>query len=198
MARLSNKSQNIVPETEKAIHDAAVVLFAVKGFRETKTKEIAELAGVSKSMMHYYYSTKENLFRVLIREGIALFINAVHKSEQQPPVPKERIKVFLQTYFENFKSHRELSRIILREIIAGGELILSEVRKHFVQRFNHLSQVINPTGELIGGNNLFLAYTLFGMATMFIAGHFTSARDIDPALLSEQISELFLNGALKR
>ncbi len=49
-------------DTKQKILDAAEQVFHTHGFKGTRTVMIAEAAGISRTMLHYHYSTKEALF----------------------------------------------------------------------------------------------------------------------------------------
>lgn len=51
--------------------DAALDLFVEKGFAATKVEEVARLAGVSKGTLFLYFSSKEELFKAVVRKNIA-------------------------------------------------------------------------------------------------------------------------------
>ena len=51
--------------------DAALDLFVEKGFAATKVEEVARRAGVSKGTLFLYFSSKEELFKAVVRENIA-------------------------------------------------------------------------------------------------------------------------------
>ena len=51
--------------------EAALALFAEKGYAATRVDEIASRAGVSKGTLFLYFPTKEDLFRAVVRESIA-------------------------------------------------------------------------------------------------------------------------------
>ncbi len=51
--------------------DAALTLFVEKGFAATRVEEVAALAGVSKGTLFLYFSSKEELFKEVIRQNIA-------------------------------------------------------------------------------------------------------------------------------
>jgi len=58
-------------ETEGRLLVAAEVVFAARGFHAASTAEIARRAGVNKTLIHYYFRSKEGLYRALM-ERIAL------------------------------------------------------------------------------------------------------------------------------
>ena len=57
---------------EQAILEAAEREFIVKGFAGARTTSIAEAAGVTHAMLHYYFRTKEQLFERILDEKMRL------------------------------------------------------------------------------------------------------------------------------
>ena len=51
--------------------DAAMELFVEKGFAATRAEEVATRAGVSKGTLFLYFSSKEELFKAVVRENIS-------------------------------------------------------------------------------------------------------------------------------
>ena len=59
------------------ILDAALGVFAEKGFAAAKLTEIARRAGVSKAALYLYFETKEDLFRAAVRGLVAPNLAAI-------------------------------------------------------------------------------------------------------------------------
>ncbi len=59
------------------ILDAALALFAEKGFAATRMDEIAARAGVTKGTIYLYYKSKEQIFRALIEGSIGTALSEV-------------------------------------------------------------------------------------------------------------------------
>ncbi len=87
-------------ETEQKILDAALTLFAEKGYTGATTRVIAERAGVSELTLFRKFKTKENLFDTLMSRNIekmekdfeSIFINKKFKSHRD----------FLETFIKNY------------------------------------------------------------------------------------------------
>jgi AcrR family transcriptional regulator len=54
--------------------DAALALFAEKGFSATRAEEVAQRAGVSKGTLYLYYPSKEELFKAVVRNNLSSLI----------------------------------------------------------------------------------------------------------------------------
>ena len=64
-------------DTERAILTAAEQEFMLTGYGGARTTAIAEKAGVTHAMLHYYYRTKDSLFNRIIEEKAAELLNQV-------------------------------------------------------------------------------------------------------------------------
>ncbi|MDZ7260690.1 MAG: TetR/AcrR family transcriptional regulator [candidate division KSB1 bacterium] len=68
MAEIKEKRERLTSEERRAkIIDAALTLFAEKGFNGTKTKEIAEAAGTSEPLIFWHFKSKEDIYREALR-----------------------------------------------------------------------------------------------------------------------------------
>jgi len=63
-----------VPDTEKRIKDAATRLFQLKGKAGTSMQEIADEAGINRTLLNYYYRTKDKLFEAVFRDAMGTFV----------------------------------------------------------------------------------------------------------------------------
>ena len=72
---------------EQAILEAAEREFIAKGFAGARTTSIAEAAGVTHAMLHYYFRTKEQLFERILDEKMRLMGESVLAAFGQPGLP---------------------------------------------------------------------------------------------------------------
>jgi AcrR family transcriptional regulator len=54
--------------TEEKIYEAARRVFVSKGMDGARMQEIADEAGMNKALLHYYYRSKENLFKAVFKD----------------------------------------------------------------------------------------------------------------------------------
>ena len=63
-------------ENERALLEAAEIVFAEQGFAGATTAAIARRAGVPKANLHYYFPTKEGLYRAVIERVLTAWLAA--------------------------------------------------------------------------------------------------------------------------
>jgi len=61
--------------TEKKILEASNYIFLQYGYHATTMQKIAKKAGVGKPLVHYYFRSKDNLYRLVIKNVFDLLIN---------------------------------------------------------------------------------------------------------------------------
>ena len=71
------KFQRRAEERPREICQAALAVFAEKGFAAAKLDEIARRAGVSKGTLYLYFADKEELFRAVVRDNVSPNIDSV-------------------------------------------------------------------------------------------------------------------------
>ena len=69
------------------IVEAAMAVFAERGFAAARLEEIARRAGVSKGALYLYFETKEEIFRAVVDQAIAPNIEAVRAMVAAHPGP---------------------------------------------------------------------------------------------------------------
>ena len=69
------------------IVDAALEVFAEKGFAAAKLDDIARRAGISKATLYLYFESKEEIFRAVARAAVGSLIEAFESPSEAPDGP---------------------------------------------------------------------------------------------------------------
>src|SRR3954453_16401153 len=81
-----------VPEDKRQlILDAAVRVFARKGYHTSRVGDIAEEAGVAHGLLYHYLRSKEELLETIFRETWRDVLDAVRWVEKTEETPRERL-----------------------------------------------------------------------------------------------------------
>ncbi len=109
-------------ERRLQILDAALEVFAARGFKSASIKDIAEAAGISQGLMYHYFKSKEDLLAATIKHHS--FISELRKiltaREDLPAggVLKEIAEKFLDT----LDTKKLLVKILIRDVAFDPEL----------------------------------------------------------------------------
>jgi AcrR family transcriptional regulator len=112
---------NIELKTEQIILEAAEAEFLEKGYASAKTVSIAQRAGVSHSMLHYYFRTKELLFQRIFKakvQTLAQMFGGIFEHDR--PFP-EMVRLIVETQFNFAAQNPQLPRFIFNEILSNSK-----------------------------------------------------------------------------
>lgn len=114
--------ENIIQSKEIQILEAAEHEFFTKGYNGARTTSIAERAGVTHAMLHYYYRTKEQLFERILDKNMSHIATIMVAAISKTDLPfLERLKESITSHFDFVATNPLLPRFILNEIILQPE-----------------------------------------------------------------------------
>ena len=139
---MDNNEQN----TEQIILEAAEAEFLEKGYGNTKTVAIAQRAGVSHSMLHYYYRTKEQLFQKVFKEKVQTFAQMFGMVFELNTDFKETLQLVIETQFKFAAQNPQLPMFVFREILSNKEnryWAIKTLFPHLFPFFTALEKMLN-------------------------------------------------------
>lgn len=111
-------------DTEALILQAAEKEFLEKGYAGAKTTDIAEAAGVTHAMLHYYFRTKDKLFEKILADKIDKLSEILLGAVGNPELPlKERIRDGIERHFDFLAANPGLPRFIINELAVHPDRI---------------------------------------------------------------------------
>jgi len=109
-------------ENERAILDAAEEVFAEYGYGGATTSRIAELAGIPKANLHYYFPTKEELYRQVLQNIFHIWLDAADSFDDCDD-PVEALTQYIHKKMDLSRSHPKGSKVWANEIIQRAPMI---------------------------------------------------------------------------
>lgn len=117
--------------------DAAIELFAKKGFNETSVDDIVTRARTSKSAFYEFWGSKEDCVRDQISEKGGWLLDQVFTDAAEGADHRDRIRRGVGRFVRECVSHRDLARVLLVEAVGVSAAV--ESARHAVQdHFAHL------------------------------------------------------------
>lgn len=111
------------------IIEAAVDIFAQKGFHETTMKEIARAAGVGKGTLYIHFKNKDDLFSKVLDSGIEELAWFVKNRIQDLESPPEKLKKAIKAQLQYFKENEQFCVFAFREVWAYREDLKDQIEK---------------------------------------------------------------------
>ena len=116
-------------DTERAIFEAALQVFAREGRHGARMQGIADAADINKAMLHYYFRDKRTLYEEVFAYTVGRFMASFDTSLTEAPTFAETLRVFIDGYVDFVCSHEAAMRLIVQENLAGGTLLGEHMRE---------------------------------------------------------------------
>lgn len=107
---------------------AAEHVFARAGFAGATMAEIAVRAGVPKSNLHYYFRTKQALYRAVLAHTLQLWLSETDIIRAELP-PQVALEQYIRAKMRLSASHPDASRVFANELLHGAPEI-GEILRH--------------------------------------------------------------------
>ena len=109
-------------ENERALLEAAEQIFAEQGYSGATTAAIARRAGVPKANLHYYFATKEGLYRAVVERVLTAWLAAAAPFDASDD-PGEALASYIGAKMDLARAMPLASRIWSAEIMRGAPMI---------------------------------------------------------------------------
>jgi len=97
-------------------------IFQQKGFAGTKTRDIADEAGINLALLNYYYRSKEKLFDIIMEESLKQLFSRLLIVLGNPETSiSEKIDTIVNLYIDLLKKNPNIPLFILSELQANPE-----------------------------------------------------------------------------
>lgn len=97
---------------------AAAAIFRSKGFRGTRLKDVAEAIGLDRATVYYYISGKDELFQIIIAEGVQHMVDEAEKLVTLDDTADRRIGLLIDTMMRGYEEHYPFLYVYVQEDMA--------------------------------------------------------------------------------
>lgn len=184
--------------TRDRLVNAARAVFIRDGFLNARVTDIAETAGAAHGSFYSYFTSKEDIFRAVIRDLQEQLLHArplTAQNDDQNTIYGVVLRANRQ-YFATWRTHTDLMRLWEEVALLDDQVrkMLRDSRAGFVARVQSALEELQTRGVLDGSLDArYVAYALTGMVSRFAYVWFTESEDFDFDKAAEQLSRLWTN-----
>jgi TetR/AcrR family fatty acid metabolism transcriptional regulator len=120
--------------------DAAVRVFARKGYHAARVGDIAEEAGVAYGLLYHYFSSKEEVLRSVFRETWRALIATIESVEEGDDPPREQLRKVTEILLRSWRRDPDLVRVLVLEV-TRSQLLAGEMDE-IVASFKAIQKIV--------------------------------------------------------
>ena len=186
------------PDRAQQIIEAAVRVFARKGYYNSRVSDIAREAGVAAGTIYLYFKTKDDILVTLFREKMAEFVGALRKAIVDEPDAASKVRRLVALHFRMLEESPELAEVVQVELRQGQKFFRGASSQEIGAYFALIGSVLEEgvaEGRFRSGLAVKVATKmLFGamdqMATSWVLGK----RGYQLVDTADAVVEIFLQG----
>lgn len=138
--------------TEEKIKEAARKVFMQKGYAGTRTRDIAEEAGLNLALLNYYFRSKEKLFEIVMMEKVQKLFGVLAPILNDTSTTLEKkIELAATNHIGMLMENPDLPLFVMSEIRNNPERFAGKIQavkliqeSHFVKQLKEKRPDINP------------------------------------------------------
>ncbi|MFZ5856533.1 MAG: TetR/AcrR family transcriptional regulator [Chloroflexota bacterium] len=131
---MPNNTASPTQETRNRILEAAVSVFASKGYHDTKVDDIVAESNTSKGSFYFYFPSKQDIFLALVDTFADLLESRLMERVRAETSGVARVDLALRVCLETFGQYRGLAKIALVQATGLGH-VFEEKRRAVNDRF---------------------------------------------------------------
>jgi len=176
-----------VEEKRRQILEAAVRVFAHKGFHTSRVGDIAEEAGVAHGLLYHYFDSKDQLLETVFHENWSVLLDRIRAVEQTDEPAAEQLRHVALIILRTWKHQPDVVRVVVREIARSPEI--QQQIGELVGPVDTIKRIIER-GQLEGEfrsdiDAEFAAAIFYGGIDALLTGWVLGTRPDDPASVAE-------------
>lgn len=133
-------------EPRQRILDAAVSLFAQKGYAGVGVREITKAADVNIAMISYYFEGKLGILKAIIEEFFTHYSEILSDIDDQSKSPEECVRLMVQRLVNFVKKNTELAMVTYNELPLDSPEIAELKAEKIIELIQRISGLIRRFG----------------------------------------------------
>lgn len=204
---MSAKPQRDPVATRAALMEAAEAVFLEKGFGNTSLSDIARRAGMTKSLIHHYFGSKDGLWREVKNERFTQYAQQQIEMLRDAKPTAELLRASLAFYFDFLRRNPQIVRILAWMFLEQDQDDCLEIDRELVEQGVAKIRQSQAAGQLRDDiDPRFILFVFIGLCQHWFQdkGHFINdfgieglPPDLDEAYLAA-IIKIFFEGLLPR
>lgn len=152
-------------KTKKLIFDSAIKIFSDLGYRGATMDEIASNAGLAKGTLYYHFSSKEEIFNFIVKEGIQILKSQAMEIQTMEIGPIEKLTKISRIQLSFMYRYTDFFKIVMSQLW-GNEKRQDDLRTRIKDYITEAIQVnieeAMEMGKIENGDSEFIAFEFFG------------------------------------
>ncbi len=135
-------------DKQRLILDAAIRVFARRGFHSCRVSDVADEAGVAYGLVYHYFDSKEEILNRLFTERWGIMLDAITEIDARDDLTaREKLELVASFIIDSYRNEPELMKVIIVEVTRAantfGRHHLGQIR----DAYDMIAQIVESARE---------------------------------------------------
>jgi TetR/AcrR family fatty acid metabolism transcriptional regulator len=184
------------------ITEAAIAVFAEKGYRSARVADVAKRAGVADGTIYLYFKNKEDLLLSIFEEKMGLLLEQLRLDLDGVDCPLDKMRIYVRHHFEQLRTQPLLAQVFQVELRQSHKFLREYRPEPLWEYLNVFGDAVKDgqaRGLIRADVNPFIAKWAFFGALDELAMQWVLSRNrdrFDLEVAAEQVVDTFFRGVL--
>lgn len=186
-------------KTKRRIFNTAIKIFSEKGYDNASVEEITAIAGVAKGSLYYHFAKKEDIFDMMLEEGMKLLKNNIEIKTKTCTTALEKLKAVILIQIKVCVKYEAFLNVILSQIW-GEEEKNKKCKKAVFEYIKIIERIIKEgieNGEFYDGDVEAIAAGVVGVMSSSLIYRIKRNRDVDVKKVYQGFIDTIVRGISK-
>lgn len=190
----------ILNKTKRKIFQIAIKLFSEKGYDNTSIEEITAVAGVAKGSLYYHFSKKEEIFDLLLEEGMKLLKNSIEIKTKDLTTALEKIKAIMLIQIKVTVKYEDLINVVFTQMWGkeSKNIKCQNVVYEYIEIIKNIIKEGIDAEEFYNGDVDALAAGVFGVTCSSLIYRLKKQEEVDIKKIYDGFVNTLVTGILKK
>jgi AcrR family transcriptional regulator len=113
---MAGRAGNGGVDKRRLILDAAIRVFARRGFHSCRVSDVADEAGVAYGLVYHYFDSKEEILNTLFNERWQLMLDAIVAIDETDEPAREKLYQVASFIVDSYRYEPDLMKVIIVEV----------------------------------------------------------------------------------
>ncbi len=187
-------------DKRERITDAAILVFANKGYHAARVSDVAKQAGVADGTIYLYFRNKEDLLLSIFEEKMGMLIDLLRVELDGVESPLDKIRIFARQHFKQLRTFPLIAQVFQVELRQSHKFLREYRPEKLWEYLNILGDAVaeaQAEGIIRKDVDPFIAkWSFFGaLDELSIQWVLSRHRErFDLSVAAEQVVDTFLRG----
>jgi TetR/AcrR family fatty acid metabolism transcriptional regulator len=131
------------PDKRRVILDAAVTVFAKRGFHQCRVSDIADEANVAYGLVYHYFRSKDEVLDTLFVERWNILLEFIAETDREDIAPRDKLHAIAAAIIDFYRYDPALMKVIIVEVMRSANSFGMRHSEKIVEAYALIGDIVS-------------------------------------------------------